>query len=294
MRNNISLLDNFLSYFLSILYLIHDLISNLLITYKLFYNWYDIIAFKLHIKKSIKIVFRSRYKNKSHEIKGLYEYNRFWYELPSINPKVTALFLQRLGKEYSFLKFKGRTILDIGASFGDTSIYFALNGARKVYAVEPYPYAYKLAIENVRVNKLMGKIKLTRVAAGTSGYVYLSKNYANTGGSDISHSTITGIKTNVYSLKELVKKFKIQSDSLLKIDCEGCEYSILTDSEISVLRKFKRIQIEYHYGYIDLINKLSKAGFTTKHTLPRFHINKEASNQKTFIGYIYATRNKNF
>jgi predicted RNA methylase len=32
---------------------------------------------------------------------------------------------------------RGRDVIDVGASVGDTALYFVLNGARKVIAVEP-------------------------------------------------------------------------------------------------------------------------------------------------------------
>ena len=39
---------------------------------------------------------------------------------------------------FRILNPKGKTVIDIGANIGDSSIYFAINGATKVFAVEPY------------------------------------------------------------------------------------------------------------------------------------------------------------
>ena len=36
-------------------------------------------------------------------------------------------------------------------------------------------------------------------------------------------------------------------------DCEGCEYNLLNE-DCDILKKFKRIQLEYHHGYNKLIN----------------------------------------
>jgi FkbM family methyltransferase len=40
---------------------------------------------------------------------------------------------------------KGRDVIDVGASVGDTALYFILNGARKVIAVEPLPNVVRCA-----------------------------------------------------------------------------------------------------------------------------------------------------
>ena len=56
------------------------------------------------------------------------------------------------------------------------------------------------------------------------------------------------------------------------------------DENNDALRKFKRIEIEYHYGYERLKNRLEKAGFKVKYTEPVL----AANNQNMHIGYIYA------
>jgi SpoVK/Ycf46/Vps4 family AAA+-type ATPase len=83
---------------------------------------------------------------------------------------------------------------------------------------------------------------------------------------------------------------------LLKIDCEGCEYNLL-DESIEVLRKFNRIEIEFHYGYKKLESKLKEAGFIVYHSKPYksdkndLYLKKLAlANRDYTIGLIYAKR----
>ena len=53
---------------------------------------------------------------------------------------------------------RGKTVLDIGANIGDSSIFFALRGASKVIALEPsYPNFLTLR-ENIRLNGFETKI----------------------------------------------------------------------------------------------------------------------------------------
>lgn len=83
----------------------------------------------------------------------------------------------------------------------------------------------------------------------------------------------------IYSLRTLVSKFEVK-DAILKMDCEGYEYNLLDEDE-EILRRFRMIQIEYHYGYEKLEEKLKKAGFKVKHTEPINFYNAK-------VGYIYA------
>jgi len=59
---------------------------------------------------------------------------------------------------------RGRDVIDIGANTGDTALYFILNGARKVIAVEPLPNVARCAEENVRLSGATDKVKVINAA----------------------------------------------------------------------------------------------------------------------------------
>lgn len=64
--------------------------------------------------------------------------------------------------EYCGIDVNRKYILDIGGAFvGDSSIYFALQGAKKVYAIEPNPYLFPILVDNIHLNKLDNVICLT-------------------------------------------------------------------------------------------------------------------------------------
>ena len=50
--------------------------------------------------------------------------------------------------------FKDANVVDIGASNGDSSIFFAKRGAKKVIGFEPDNRSYNLALENVRDSRV--------------------------------------------------------------------------------------------------------------------------------------------
>jgi hypothetical protein len=90
-----------------------------------------------------------------------------------------------------------------------------------------------------------------------------------------------GREIEIHSIKTLLNTYDIK-EAVLKMDCEGCEYNLLNE-EVEVLKRFKRIQIEYHYGYRRLCDYL-KNDFDLKHTKPQ----KGSNNMKQ--GYIFAKR----
>lgn len=51
-------------------------------------------------------------------------------------------------------------VIDIGANIGDSAIYFALKGASHIYAFEPLPSIYRIALQNVKINNLDDRITL--------------------------------------------------------------------------------------------------------------------------------------
>lgn len=75
---------------------------------------------------------------------------------------ISEIFFQN---EYRHLKCKDKVVLDIGASIGDSAIYFALKEAKRVVAFEPFPYAYEIAKKNIIQNGIT-RVKLINAALG--------------------------------------------------------------------------------------------------------------------------------
>jgi len=191
-------------------------------------------------------------------------------------------------KVYSFLPVKNRFVIDIGANIGDSSIYFALCGAKKVIALEPFPKNNQTAQKNIEANHLLNKIIL--ILAGCSKEKSeIIINSEQEGAGSATDETNSGIKVPFITLENLVNQYDIPNDSVMKIDCEGCEYDVIMSSSKSLLRKFTHIEVEYHYGYRNLEKKLEECGFKIKHSSPMFISNKQ-SNTSMYFGYLYATR----
>ncbi len=197
-----------------------------------------------------------------------------------------------------FLKgvdLSNRVVVDIGASLGDTTLYFAALGAKKVVAIEPVWSAFKLVEENVKVNDFshicdvihagVGRASLADIALDPmfkiifGGYKPIKTEFDS-----VSHPP-------VITLKSLVEKYGI-TNGILKVDCEGWEYDILGNAGDEILRKFEILIVEYHYGFENLGKRLVAAGFEVIHTKPR-HIHvpeRQGEYMDMQVGMLFAKR----
>ena len=183
---------------------------------------------------------------------------------------------------YKVLPAKDQTILDVGANIGDSAIYFALKGARKIIAIEPFPANYELAKKNIELNNLQ-KIIHVDLAGCSNKSGFLTVDNKKSGGEESLTSSITGTKIPLFSLENILEQNNLNS-AILKMDCEGCEYDSILKTDDKIIKKFSTIIIEYHYGYQNLVEKLENCGFQVEKTPPMYYSHYH-------IGYIYATKN---
>lgn len=187
---------------------------------------------------------------------------------------------------------KNKLVVDIGAAIGDTAIYFAIQGAKSVYAFEPLSELYQLAKENIRINKLEDICQVFNAGVGKEKMVdFLNDmNFEYMYGNEIKEYK-NDREIQIVALQDIVKELKI-SNALLKIDCEGCEYEIILNTPDKFLRCFDCILMEYHYGFENLKSKLERANFRVKYTKPfsAFRPERKQDRQNMRVGYLVAYR----
>jgi FkbM family methyltransferase len=154
-----------------------------------------------------------------------------------------------------------KDVVDIGANVGDSSIYFALKGARKVVGVEPVPNLYAYAVEHVNLNHLDGEIFLINAALGSrSGKIKVPCNTSTHRSNAFSSLKSKGeCEVPIVTLSEVMKQ--ITEQYLLKMDCEGCEFDVI-QNDYEHVRKFDKLIMEHYekftgIKYTKLIDKLS-------------------------------------
>jgi FkbM family methyltransferase len=159
---------------------------------------------------------------------------------------------------------RGRDVIDVGASVGDTALYFILNGARKVIAVEPLPNVAKCAEENVRLSGATDKVNVINAALG-SGPVSVPCDYDLWSSNGFSTLSASGpCKVPGVTLGDLLNM--VEDPYLLKMDCEGCEAQVILGPERERLRAFEHIILETHplnssVGDEKLLTSLKELGF---------------------------------
>ena len=150
--------------------------------------------------------------------------------------------------EYEPLSVEGRVVVDVGAFVGDSAIYFALRGAKKVVAVEPHPGAYAEMLDNIKLNHMESVIiPVNAGLASKPGKICIG----NIGG--VKDTAVTYHRPGdcpktvpVVTLGELVSRFGINpNDAVLKMDCEGCEFDVILN-DYEHVRLFRELVFEYH------------------------------------------------
>ncbi len=164
-----------------------------------------------------------------------------------------------VGKVYDKLNFKDKIIVDVGSNIADSSIYFAVNGAKKIIGLEPFPKNFNFGRENVQKNQFDDKIDL-----------YLSGCSSKSGDIQID-SSLSGLSYKMEKIKsgEIIKQTTLEElcnnygihDGILKMNCEGCEYDVILNTSKNVLNNFSQILVQYHDNAEILIEKLLNDGF---------------------------------
>ena len=172
---------------------------------------------------------------------------------------INEIFIQKAYRS----DFRDKVVLDIGASNGDSSIWFALCGAKRVIALEPYPESYRLAVENVRMNRLEGRITMLNIALSSvksKADFAVSSNNPNANALAPTEHVVKSIHIifdgsitiETITTPQLISDYSISRVDCLKLDCEGCEYDVLRNLADDVWPLINEIVLEYHNGLSDI------------------------------------------
>lgn len=149
------------------------------------------------------------------------------------------------------LKLPARpVVVDVGGYIGDFALFAAkcLN-ARQVVVCEPSPRNWELLKRNVANNHYEDRIEMVNKAVADQKYVMMNVDALDRqqarvsayGFSDALRTAVPGI-----TLAELVADHKLHEIDLLKLDCEGGEYEILSTTPTEVLHLISHLVFEYH------------------------------------------------
>ncbi len=167
-------------------------------------------------------------------------------------------------------------IVDIGSYIGDFALWCAQEFGARVVAYEPTAENFAMLTKNIDLNPHI----VERVTAVNRGVAAVSCVEANVQviGREIHASTeMYGVGHSAEcrqfqcdTLTELLDRHAIGDVDLLKVDCEGGEYSIFLSTPVATYDRIKAIVYEWHKidgwaGKLEAMEQtLRLAGFTVK------------------------------
>ena len=158
------------------------------------------------------------------------------------------------------INYSNRHVVDIGGNVGDTPLFFANENA-EVLCFEPVKHLYDLAVENVNLNNNLKKnITLVNKAIGVKrGKLRFDSS------SVVDYINNDSNEMEVITIHDVFDQFDFTPD-ILKMDCEGCEFEIIKNNDLSM---FNEIILEHHSkmvkkDYKSIVNKLKNQGFKIK------------------------------
>jgi len=184
---------------------------------------------------------------------------------------IKETFLDRFYERYGFSLKPGWKVIDIGAGIGDYTLYAAAaQDGIQVYAFEPFPQSYALMQENLQRNRIANVRAFDKAVAAVSGALVLDL----AGGEPLQIQSRLGeagksqsnLPVDAVSLADVFDLLQLDSCDMLKLDCEGAEYSILFETPQPILERIQHIVMEYHdqvveHNHQDLVRFLSERGF---------------------------------
>jgi FkbM family methyltransferase len=153
--------------------------------------------------------------------------------------------------EYGISKeeIKNKKVLDVGAYVGDTVIGFILKEAKYVIGYEPV--FFETAQKNLEINNIKNAEIKPYGLGDEEKEENINVNYAATGAKE------GNTKILIKSWKDLLEN---EEFDLCKVDCEGCEYYILSIPN-KVIKKIPIWTIEIHGVALPIISKFKRIGY---------------------------------
>ena len=169
---------------------------------------------------------------------------------------------------------KEGTIIDIGAHLGSFSLFASKKCPKyKVYSFEPSPSTYAVLKKNIGINGFKNIKAFNKAVTSDGRPVRIYINPINSALNTIYDNKGHFADISSVSLQEIFTENSIRSCDFIKMDCEGAEYDILLNTPQSILKKIKKMVIEYHnpdyfgiqnakYNLENVVNWMKISGFS--------------------------------
>lgn len=145
----------------------------------------------------------------------------------------------------------GDVMIDIGAHVGIVSIIYAiLYPQLTIYAFEPEPRNYKALLLNLMLNNVTNVIPCNKAVSGDGLPLEMHTDpHLSAGATQQKLSTVPkkeSFMVESQTLDHIFKEHHIDKCKILKIDCEGSEYEIITNTSPETIKKCDYLMGEFH------------------------------------------------
>lgn len=178
---------------------------------------------------------------------------------------------------------RGSTVLDVGSNYGYYAIKLAVTLERnvRVHAFEPFPATFKRLLRHIAMNRLEGVVVPHEVALsdrmGRQQIHTWSGVDRNSGATTLAHGIDSrgvvlndGGSVSVTTLDAFMQSQRIEQLSVIKIDVEGLEESVLRGGEQTIEKHQPIVMLELHTRMLGragstperVVGWLQKRGYT--------------------------------
>lgn len=240
---------------------------------KNFYNWDNII--KRFINGRVSYILNHR--------SGLNFHTSNYDTLGIFN----EIFIKKVYEFEDIIIEENDVIFDIGGNIGLFALYASRFKGTKVFSFEPHPENYQNLVKNIKENAITNiydfnfaigsQVEERVLIKGINSGTHKLANFRN----DLDNTE--GTKVSTVTTESIMLEHKIDKIDFMKIDCEGAEGEIIKSLELQVLKKIKKMIIEFHdnqsiLNHTEICEVLESAGFFVKM--------KKSGDDSS--GYIYA------
>jgi FkbM family methyltransferase len=167
-------------------------------------------------------------------------------------------YAYKLNDKYILHAEKDDVVLDIGACWGDTTLYFAdkVGDNGKVFSFEFIPDNIKIYNINMGLNSHFNKrIQLVEnpVSDISGQEVYYENNGPGSKIFDFPFKTHTGSATTI-SVDDFVDRYNISKIDFIKMDKEGAELAALRGALKTITKHKPRLAIAIYHSMEDFVN----------------------------------------
>ena len=177
---------------------------------------------------------------------------------------IITFFVVFLRRDYGDIN-EGDVVADIGANIGMFALYAALHGAARVYAFEPSQEAFRVLCKNVESNGLAKVIiPINKAVSDTNGHLVkfpsASSPY-NRLGLAVSSDAGACCEVRTITLDAFIAEHGIAAIDLLKMDCEGAEFSIVPSLTEFAISRINKIRLECHGSPRQLVGSFCRNAY---------------------------------